>query len=299
MKSNASGSINENSPAIAFPSRSEAISSDGSTIAYWDGGNRLGPAIIFLHGFATDHSVWVNQFSDSALCARYRLIAPDLRAHGQSGRTGAADALTDAKQWADDLAALIQVCAPEKKPVIVAWSFGARMLNDYLKHYGASALAGINYVAAATLAYREAIGPGHAILADLCADEQAVRTAAAERFVGEVFQVHPGNAAFGHLQDTIAEVALDHRKRMRSRALDYDQMLAELALPVLVTHGEEDSFVLPCLAIRLQQVLRNAEVSHYPGVGHAPFWEKPARFNAELTAFVQSAPSRQAALRLD
>jgi pimeloyl-ACP methyl ester carboxylesterase len=288
MNSNASESIDDNSLSIAFPSRSEAMSSDASAIAYWEGGNRLGPAIIFLHGFATDHSVWVNQFSDSALCARYRLIAPDLRAHGQSGRTGAAHALTDAQQWADDLAALIHACALEK-PVIVAWSFGARMLNDYLKHYGASALAGINYVAAATLAYREAIGPGHAMLADLCADDQAVCTAAAERFVEEVFRVRPGDAVFGHLQRTIAEVALDHRQRMRSRMLDYDQMLAELALPVLVTHGDEDSFVLPCLAIRLQQVLRNAGVSHYPGVGHAPFWENPARFNAELSAFVQEA----------
>jgi pimeloyl-ACP methyl ester carboxylesterase len=32
----------------------------------------------------------------------------------------------------------------------------------------------------------------------------------------------------------------------------------------------------------------HARTSYYPGVGHAPFWEDPDRFNAELRAFAAS-----------
>jgi pimeloyl-ACP methyl ester carboxylesterase len=32
-----------------------------------------------------------------------------------------------------------------------------------------------------------------------------------------------------------------------------------------------------------------AKLSLYDGIGHAPFWEDTARFNAELAAFVRAA----------
>lgn len=37
--------------------------------------------------------------------------------------------------------------------------------------------------------------------------------------------------------------------------------------------------------------LRSAELIVYPGVGHTPRWEDPARFAADVTAFVQRVHS--------
>jgi len=35
-----------------------------------------------------------------------------------------------------------------RRPVLVGWSYGGRVINDYLTHYGDGGIAGIDYVAA-------------------------------------------------------------------------------------------------------------------------------------------------------
>jgi non-heme chloroperoxidase len=37
------------------------------------------------------------------------------------------------------------------------------------------------------------------------------------------------------------------------------------------------------------KIIPGAKLSVYQGIGHSPFFEDPARFNAELAAFVRSA----------
>lgn len=270
----------------AFTSPRKLVSPDGVPLAYWQEGNAQGPAIVFLHGFGLDHSVWVNQFADAALRAKYRLIAPDLRGHGASGRPNQQQALTASRPWADDLAAIMKVCELET-PVIVAWSYAGRMVNDYLKYFPQSTLGGINYVAAATLAYGPAIGPGHAILADMCAEDDATRSAACNRFIDGIFGAGADTEEFHTLSRTIGSTSQRDRAWLRSRPLDYDQILADLSIPVLISHGMQDQFVLPSLATQLQHVLAAGRLSLYPGAGHAPFLECPERFNAELQAFIE------------
>lgn len=59
---------------------------DGTDIAYLDTGT--GPFVFLLHGFAADHQAnWVQPGVVSALeGAGHRVIAPDTRGHGQSGK---------------------------------------------------------------------------------------------------------------------------------------------------------------------------------------------------------------------
>ncbi len=263
------------------------MSSDGCEIAYWTSGNLEAPSIIFLHGFALDHSVWSAQFADQRLLDAFRLVAVDLRGHGVSGRPRDEAAYNDGALWANDLRAVISACELQN-PVVVAWSFAGRMINDYLRHFGSSALAGINYIAAATLAYREAVGPGHAILNELCL-AGAVEELAMRRFVEELLNHRLGTPWFDHLTHVISQMTPPERARLRGRALDYDGVLASLTLPVLLSHGGKDQIVLPCLAQRLQEVLSNSHASIYPDAGHAPFLEDANRFNLELKDFVNAA----------
>lgn len=65
-----------------------------------------------------------------------------------------------------------------------------------------------------------------------------------------------------------------------------DAVLRDLSIPVFLTHGKEDTIVLPDEAREHHEVIPKAEVSWYAGVGHSPFWEAPGRFNEELRAFV-------------
>ena len=79
----------------------------------------------------------------------------------------------------------------------------------------------------------------------------------------------------------------DVRLSLGSRDLINDDVLAALEIPVLVSHGREDTVVLPAEGQHLIDHCPSAAASWYEGVGHAPFLEAPDRFNAELQDFVQ------------
>ena len=58
-----------------------------ATMRYWTGGAVGGPMVVLLHGATLDHRAWAPQVE--ALQDRFRLVIPDLRAHGES--TGSFD----------------------------------------------------------------------------------------------------------------------------------------------------------------------------------------------------------------
>jgi DNA-binding CsgD family transcriptional regulator len=71
-----------------------------------------------------------------------------------------------------------------------------------------------------------------------------------------------------------------------AREIDADDVLTEIAVPVLVTHGRADRIVQPSMAEHVLDVCGSAEASWYDGVGHMPLLEAPARFDHELGQFV-------------
>jgi pimeloyl-ACP methyl ester carboxylesterase len=78
------------------------------------------------------------------------------------------------------------------------------------------------------------------------------------------------------------------RANMGGRTLSMDETLKALNLPVLVTQGAADKLILVAAAKHTAATIPGAKLSVYDGVGHAPFWEDTARFNAELSAFVRA-----------
>ena len=71
---------------------------------------------------------------------------------------------------------------------------------------------------------------------------------------------------------------------LAARDVDNKDVLADIDIPVLVTHGRSDITVLPASAEYFMKYCPTAEVSWYDGVGHAPFFEDPDRFNREIAA---------------
>jgi pimeloyl-ACP methyl ester carboxylesterase len=76
-----------------------------------------------------------------------------------------------------------------------------------------------------------------------------------------------------------------------NRSVENDDVLGALSVPALATHGDTDSSVLLAMAEHHAGLISDAALSVYPGVGHAPFYEDPARFNRELAAFVRRCQS--------
>jgi non-heme chloroperoxidase len=63
------------------------------------------------------------------------------------------------------------------------------------------------------------------------------------------------------------------RAGLVAREIDDDDVLRALGAPVLVTHGGEDTVVLPAMAGHVLATCPVAEASWYDGVAHAPFLE--------------------------
>ncbi len=72
-------------------------------LAYRELGRRHPHALLLIHGFPLDHRMWASQLA--SLGPHMRLIAPDLRGHGQSALPAGAAVSMD--QHADDLASLL------------------------------------------------------------------------------------------------------------------------------------------------------------------------------------------------
>src|SRR6185436_5397707 len=121
---------------------------DGLTIAAQEWGVADGPEILFVHGYSQCHLSWTRQVG-GGLAAEFRMITYDLRGHGGSDKPLDAASYKNAKAWADELEAVMDATGL-RRPVVVAWSYGGRVVADYLAVYGPRRIAGINYVDATT-----------------------------------------------------------------------------------------------------------------------------------------------------
>ncbi len=254
-------------------------------------GNRHGPALLLIHGWSQSQMCWGGQIS-GPLGQSCHIVTFDLRGHGMSERPFDADRYVDGRLWADDVAAVIDQTGLDR-PVVVAWSYGGLVLSDYIRAYGEQAIAGIDLVGAAVMMKPpqfDHIGPG--LLdnaADACGPDLPANIAAIERFL-EACTSRP----LGPMDRTTAlcwnmVVPPEVRGALFARELDADDVLSELSVPVLVTHGRADTIVLPSMAEHVLDVCATAEASWYDGVGHMPFLEDPVRFDRELAEFVRAA----------
>lgn len=259
-------------------------------------GKADGPAILFVHGWSQNHLCWVKQY-ESALADEFRLVAFDLRGHGMSEAPLEPEHYTDGRLWADDLAAVIDELGLDRL-VLVGWSYGSFVICDYLRAYGQDRIAAVNYVEGAAklgeAAFGTLIGPGfldHFV--DATADDLPTNIQAMRSFVRTCL-VRPVSG--DDLETAVCwNVTVPARVRsgLASRAIDDDDVLRTLAVPLLVTHGREDSVVLPAMAEHVLATCPTAEASWYEGVGHVPHLEEPERFNRELADLARRVGQRR------
>ncbi len=263
-------------------------------------GRADGPAILFIHGWSQNHLCWANQY-ESALADEFRLVAYDLRGHGMSAAPLEPEHYTDGELWADDVAAILDQLSIDQ-PVLVGWSYGAFVICDYVRTHGAERIAGIEFVEGAVklgeAAFGTLIGPGfldhfaHATADDLPTNIWAMRsfvkTCTAKPLPADDYETA--------LCWNIA-VPARVRANLAAREIDEDDVLRTLDVPLLVTHGREDSVVLPAMAEHVLAICPTAEASWYEDVAHAPHLEAPDRFNRELSALTRAVCSSCAPTR--
>jgi non-heme chloroperoxidase len=253
-----------------------------------------GPPILFIHGWSQSHLCWAKQYQ-SALAEEFRLVAYDLRGHGMSEAPLEPGHYTDAKLWADDVAAIIEQLGLDR-PVLVGWSYGGFIICDYLRAHGQDRIAAIDFVAGAVklgkAAFGTLIGPGFLDhFADATADDLPTNIrgmrALLKAFPAKPLPPDDVETLLGSSMTVPAQI----RASLAVREIDGDDVLRALEVPLLVTHGRADTVVLPAMAEHVLATCPPAEPSWYEGVGHTPHLEQPERLNRELAELTRRVSS--------
>jgi pimeloyl-ACP methyl ester carboxylesterase len=267
---------------------------DGLTINAQTWGNPKGRPIVFIHGFMQSHLSWLHQ-TRSALAQEFRLVTYDVRGHGASDKPFEAAVYQESHRFADELQVVMEA-AGVKRPVLVGWSYGTRIIGDYLVRFGGDGLAGLNLVGSAVSDRPEHFGPGRAAMHEATtSDDYATAIGGTRRFLRACFERQPPQDDFETMLAFNAQVPVPIRRWLRRPgAAAYEEAFRKLERPVLITHGVLDKLPSIELAKWLATLMPAAKTSFYDGIGHAPFLEAPDRFNVELAAFVRSAPEGRA-----
>jgi len=270
--------------------KSHRIAGGGGTeLNVTECGNPKGRAILFLHGASQCSLQWSRQI-DSALARNYRLVAMDLRGHGDSDKPR--DAYNDSKLWADDVNAVIRKLGLVQ-PVLSGWSYGPLVFLDYIRHYGEERIGGLHFIGAVTkLGSEDAMSVLTLELLGIFGDFLATDAEASMRGSKGLLhlcypkQLTPFEQSL--LLDYNVSVPPYVRQGLFSRSFSNDDLLPKIRKPVLITHGAADAVVKPAAVEKHKALISHAQVQLMANVGHAAFWDDAAGFNERLHAFCQS-----------
>lgn len=262
---------------------------DGLAISAQEWGNPNGPAILFIHGYAQAGISWSKQVTDPALAARFRMVTYDLRGHGMSDKPAGNEFYREGKRWADEVKAVIDTVGLVR-PVLVGWSYGGRVIGDYLTAHGHGAIGGVNFVGAVTSSADPGrFGPGGANIVRMGSEDLATSIAGTIDFLKACFEIQPTADDMATMLAFNMMVPRHVRTGLGGRQANYDAQLRALNVPVLVTHGERDQLVRASMGRFTVELVPNAQASFYDAIGHAPFWEAAPRFNRELAELATRA----------
>jgi pimeloyl-[acyl-carrier protein] methyl ester esterase len=262
---------------------------DGARIFYRDEG--VGRPLVLLHGMMAHGGFFRMQ---DALAANFRLVAIDLRGHGQSPGNGSGFSV---ETLAEDVAAVAEQLDLQGA-IGIGWSLGASVLWRLLSGTSGRRFAGAVIVDMTPKVLNEG-GWELGLSPELC---EARRQAMSDDF--ETFAQAAGSAIFAQpVRDehqALAAWAGAEFARNDPAAIsaiwtslveeDLRPALPRIGQPTLVVHGAHSQLYGSATAEHLVAALPDARAVPFSRSGHAPHLEEPDRFNALLHDFAASLP---------
>jgi pimeloyl-ACP methyl ester carboxylesterase len=260
-----------------------------------------GPAIILLHGFPFNRSMWGEQI-DFLGAHGYRVVAPDLRGLGENvAQSSVCDSasedhrlksvpLTTMEEMARDVAALMDELKIERA-IICGLSMGCYVAFEFIHLFPSR-------VRALVLCGPRAQGPDEA--------EKTSREAQAQRVLHEgmgfavesISQSLLAAATVKEKQTVVARVTemvlkTDPRgaaaaQRGMAMRRDYSDDLSKISVPALVIAGSEDGVRKPEDAEFIQRGIAGSQLVVIDDAGHLMNMEQPEVFNETLLTFLKS-----------
>ncbi|MEX0766919.1 MAG: alpha/beta hydrolase [Microthrixaceae bacterium] len=261
--------------------------------------------VLLLHGVTLQWWVWGAQFN--SLSDRHRVLAWDMRGHGES--TVGSDAMK-MEAIANDLAAVLEHFELTET-IIVGHSMGGMALGAFCAEHSAIAhrrVSGLMFLAssAATMAIPALTGGAIGMLQLLASTRLDVRQPDPARLwrnnnlsvvlVRWAFGRHPTAQAVEQVRRMLADSSPVHSQDAARSIATHDVLddLGHIAIPSLVVVGDMDRLTPPVHSEMLVQALPKAQLRVLPGIGHQVMQEDPQaldRLINELSSLTQAPPS--------
>jgi non-heme chloroperoxidase len=253
----------------------------GPTLSYAEQGDRSGPALVLLPG-PTD-SWWSYQPVLDRLPPSMRTIAVSQRGHGDSEKPATGYRVED---FAADVVALLDALRIER--AVLAAHSGSCLAARRVAIDVPDRVAGLVLEASAftLVGNAELTALVESVVAGL---EDPIDPEFARAFVVDTSSDQVGPEMLDQLERELLKVPARVWRETLGGLLQYDDSreLGRIAAPVLLIWGDADGVIGREMQEQLVQRMPSAHLVVYPGVGHTPRWEDPARFAADVSAFVE------------
>lgn len=263
------------------PSVSKVRSADAE-IAYWVLGE--GAPVVLLHPFPVNHEFWLPVAG--ALAARFRLIVPDLRGHGDSG-VGEAPATME--KHALDIARVMDDAEVGRAPLIGVSIGGYALFEFWRRFRGRVAALGLCNTKAPADSLEGRAGRLQAANDVLERGTEPFFESMIPRLLGKsTREARPDlvAGALGMMRKMSAEDVAQVQRGMAERP-DSVGTLKTINVPVLLITGEEDILTGVNEAELMRQHIAGSEMRVIPKAGHYSAWERPEDVTGLVSNFLE------------
>jgi pimeloyl-ACP methyl ester carboxylesterase len=275
---------NRDKRVICDNSPMESLGSNDAQLVYEITGS--GPDVVLLHPFPLHHGFWDGVLDQ--LSSRYRLILPDLRAHGDSN---AGEGPVTMQKLADDLERLCRELSITRA-MFVGVSIGGYTLFEFWRRHR-------DRVSALVLANTRAGAETPEGRAGRLETAEKVLREGTAGFTNTLVQKLCSPATLANRPD-IVDSARAMSGKMSPRDIaeiqrgmadrpDSIPTLATINVPTLVIAGEDDGVPLSELQL-IHQGIAGSQFRVIAKAGHYAAMEQPAEFGRLLRTFLDAQP---------
>ena len=260
-----------------------SLRSDDAEIFYEIRGN--GPPVVLLHPFPSDHEFW--HPVAAALDARYRLVLPDLRGHGDS-EIGEGPALMP--KHASDIARVLDA-AGIGKAAFVGCSIGGYILFEFWRRFRAR-------VTSLVLCDTRPQADSAEARANRLKAAATVLEQGTEPFIEAMIPKLIGRTTVATRPDLVAGARAMMRKMSAEDISQVQRGIAErpdsvadlktINVPALIAIGEEDILSTVADGELMRQNIAGSQLKVIPKAGHYSPWEQPELVGTVLRQFLDT-----------
>lgn len=260
---------------------------DGTKLYVTEQGS--GPPLVLMHGWASNHTFWRKNIGP--LSERYRVIAFDLRGHGQSDAPESGYRIARMARDLYDVMEGLDI----SDATVAGWSMGSSIIWSHLELFGPARIGKAVFVVQSPRQYysntwkwgQSACYDAEALayLTARCElDHRGVAKSLLDGCLAEPLPEDEENSLIAEIMTgpawVKAEIMADHTN------LDWRSFLPRITIPCLVMVGRKDKIFPWQGCAYVGEKIPNAQTIFFEDSSHMPFYEEPEKFNQSMIEFI-------------